>query len=625
MIINSDRFKKAFDNAAGKSTFGRAFGGGSWPGSFKGSSDEPGGRPQRARPAASPKKSMVTIILITLILAAVIFYNTLPALNLMSRGFWSYLFTITLIYAVLHSIRSGMVGKPVFESVPEGGKRRKFKLRKLLKPVPVAILIFILPAIISFFGSSKLLHAKAYSRILTVEEGTVENIPTVEKTDSIALMDTASAEKLGDREIGSLSNVISQYDVSEYTQINYQEAPVKTAPLAYAGFIKWFKNRSSGVPGYVIVNPVSMTADYVALEEGMKYVPSAHFQKNIERHIRFSHPTAMFDNLHFEIDEEGKPWYVASVYTHKIGLFGGKQVKGIILADPVGGGTQYYAAKDIPVWVDDAFSGTLICEQYNNYGILSGGYINSVFGQTGCRKVTEYSAEDDSAYSDFGYIAKDGDIWIYTGVTSVNSDSSNIGFILSNERTEKTYFITCAGADEFSAMASAEGEVQEKGYKASFPSLILINGKPTYIMVLKDNSGLVKQYAAVDVEQYNKVATAYTQDECLAKYEKLMKGAITQAQATADTGEPGADKQDSGSDKPASADAAPLDTSDFEEKTITIKKIQTIDIDGNTWIYIADSDKHIYKAPYTDVIDMMLAEEGDEITIKTDGERFVLP
>ena len=111
MIINSDRFKKAFDNAAGKSTFGRAFGGGSWPGSFKGSSDEPGGRPQRARPAASPKKSMVTIILITLILAAVIFYNTLPALNLMSRGFWSYLFTITLIYAVLHSIRSGMVGK----------------------------------------------------------------------------------------------------------------------------------------------------------------------------------------------------------------------------------------------------------------------------------------------------------------------------------------------------------------------------------------------------------------------------------------------------------------------------------------------------------------------------------
>ena len=202
-------------------------------------------------------------------------------------------------------------------------------------------------------------------------------------------------------------------------------------------------------------------------------------------------------------------------------------------------------------------------------------------------------------------------------MTSVNSDSSNIGFILSNERTEKTYFITCAGADEFSAMASAEGEVQEKGYKASFPSLILMNDKPTYIMVLKDNSGLVKMYAAVDVEQYNKVATAFTQDECLEKYEALMKGSITQEQATADT-QADADKSESSSsgDKP--------DTAAFEEKTITIKKIQTIDQKGNTWIYIVDSENHIYKALYTDVIDMLLVNEGDEITIRTDGDQFVL-
>ena len=615
MIINFDQFKSAFDNASRRPGGGSPFTG-SWKRAAGGSWS--GDNPEREvrRPTASPKKSMVTIILITVIVAFLMFYNTLPAINIKSQGFWSYLFTISLVFTILHSIRAGMIGKPVFADRSSGTKR-KLSLKKLMRPIPITILLFILPALISFIGSSKIFHAKAYSKILTVEEGTVDNIPTVEKTDSIALMDTASAEKLGDREIGSLSNVISQYDVSEYTQINYQEAPVKTAPLAYAGFIKWFKNRSAGVPGYVIVNPVKMNADYVALKEGMKYVPSAHFQKNIERHIRFRYPTAMFDNLHFEIDEEGNPWYVASVYTHKIGLFGGKQVKGIILADPVSGKTNYYPTADIPTWVDDAFSGTLICEQYNNYGRLSGGYINSVFGQTGCRKVTEYSADDDVGYSDFGYIAKDGDIWIYTGVTSVNSDSSNIGFILSNERTEKTYFITCAGADEFSAMASAEGEVQEKGYKASFPSLILMNDKPTYIMVLKDNSGLVKMYAAVDVEQYNKVATAFTQDECLEKYEALMKGNITQEQATADT-EADTDQSDSSSsgDKP--------DTAAFEEKTITIKKIQTIDQKGNTWIYIVDSDNHIYKALYTDVIDMLLVDEGDEITIKTDGDQFVL-
>ena len=597
MVIDSDKIRKAFQNASQSGSVRR----------------------QAPRRVVSSKKSMVIIILITVIAAAVIFYNTLPAVNVMNAGFWSYLFTVSLIFTVLYLIRSGFTGR--VRSVEETSERRS---RRLIKSVPlpvlITILLFVLPAVISFFGSSKIFHAKAYSRILTVEEGSVENIPTVEKTDSIALMDTASAEKLGDREIGSLTNVISQYDVSDYTQINYLEAPVKTSPLKYDGFIKWFKNRKSGVPGYVIVNPVSMTADYVALDKGMTYVPSAHFGKKLERHLRFSYPTAMFDNLHFEIDEEGRPWYVASVYTHKVGLFGGDQVKGIVIADPVSGKTEYHATDDTPNWVDNVFSGDLICEQYNYLGKLSGGYINSVFGQTGCRKVTEHSDEDAAAASDFGYIAKDGDIWVYTGITSVNSDSSNIGFILSNERTEQTYFITCAGADEFSAMASAEGEVQEKGYRASFPSLILMNEKPTYIMVLKDNSGLVKMYAAVDVEQYNKVATAYSQDECLSKYQALMKGTITQAQATADTGD-----TEAGDEEGAQDAGEKVDTSSFEEKKITIKKIRTIDVNGNTWIYVVDSDKNIYRALYTDVIDMILVDEGDEITISTDGDHFVLP
>ena len=618
---------KLFDDMKNGRTGGRggSFGGGRQHfGQRFSQSGGPGYEPEPEReprmPRTSPKKSLVTIIVLTLIAAAVIFYNTLPAINLKSRGFWSYLFLIALIYAVLHTIRAGSLGRPVRRVIERSeGPKRRLNLGRLLRPIPIAVIIFILPAVISFFGSSRILHAKAYSRILKVEEGSNENIPTVETADSIALMDTASAEKLGDREIGSLTNVISQYDVSDYSQINYKEAPAKTSALRYDGFIKWFKNRANGVPGYVLVNPVKMDADYVALDQGMTYVPSAYFQKNLERHIRFAYPTKMFDNLHFEIDEDGHPWYVASVYSHLIGLFGGKQVVGAILADPVTGATEYHKASDIPEWVDNAFNGTLICDQYNDYGKLSGGYINSVFGQTGCRKVTEYGGSEDSSYSDFGYIAKEGDIWIYTGITSVNSDSSNIGFILSNERTEKTYFIKCAGADEFSAMASAEGEVQEKGYRASFPSLILMDGKPTYIMVLKDNSGLVKMYAAVNVEQYNKVATAFTQDECLDKYQALMKGTITQAQATSDAGD------DSSADNGGKKEDEKADTSKYKEQTITVKKMQTIDKNGNTWLYIVDSDNHIYRALYTDVIDMLLVEEGSEITIRTDGDQFILP
>ena len=221
--------------------------------------------------------------------------------------------------------------------------------------------------------------------------------------------------------------------------------------------------------------------------------------------------------------------------------------------------------------------------------------------------------------SDYGYVAKDGDIWIYTGVTSVNGDSSNIGFILSNERTEETFFVPCAGADEFSAMAAAEGEVQEKRYSASFPSLILVDENPTYIMVLKDKSGLVKMYAAVNVEQYNIVSTATNQDECIRKYKALLSGEITAEEANTTTTEAVPTSQ-----QPVEPVEEKVDLSTAPEKTITVVKRAEVVENGNTYLYIVDQDQTIYKAKYTDVMNMLLVNDGDEITIRTDGTWYEL-
>ena len=567
-------------------------------------------RPKKTSRKAGKKMKPAAGIALSAALTALIgfaaFYVVLPALHPKNPGFWIFL-------VVLMAVFSGLLGIFYTPDAPEIRDKDGKMIRRTGLQGIVLLLIVILaaaPFVLQFLTSSKLLHARSYSRILTVQEGTVDNIPSAEKTASIALMDTASAEKLGNREIGSLASVVSQYDVSEYTQIDFRGTPVKISPLRYAGFFKWYRNRKNGVPGYVLVNPVDMDADYTPLSQSMTYVPSAYFGENMERRMRFAFPTRMFDNLHFEIDEEGNPWYVASTYSHLVGLFGGKQVTGAILADPVSGAMQWYRAGEIPQWTDVVFSGDLICAQYNNYAQLQNGFLNSIFGQAGCRKVTEYANDDDETVSDFGYVSKDGDIWIYTGVTSLNTDSSNIGFILSNERTEETIFIDCAGADEFSAMAAAEGEVQEKRYRASFPSLILADGRPTYIMVLKDNSGLVKMYAAVNVEQYNIVATASTQKECLAKYSALVEGRITKEQATSD----------------AVTVAVPeTDTSAYEEKEITIERLQTIDRNGDTWLYVVDTEQNIYSARYEDVIGMLLVKEGDTIRILTDGTGFTLP
>lgn len=539
----------------------------------------------------SSRKSEIISLGITLIGLGISYYIFLPAINLKSVEFYIFI----LFGLAIYMLAKGLVCTIRKESVD-------------VKKPGIIGLIVIAIFVVGIISSLKIWNAKRYASILKVEEGKIDDIPSVEGTSSIALMDTASAEKLGDRKIGSLTDVVSQFNVGEYVQIDHQSSPVKVAALQYEGFFKWIGNHKSGVPGYVKVNPVTMSAEYVSLSEKMRYVPSAYFHEDLARRIRFHYPTTMFRNLHFEIDEQGQPWYIASVYDHSISLFGGTKVTGAIFVNPINGEMKQLDAKDIPQWADIIFPGDLIVRQYNNASQLHRGFWNSVFGQVDCRQTTtvEMKNEDgDSTYkNDYGYIAKNGDIWVYTGVTSVNGDSSNIGFIMANERTSETKFMLASGADEGSAMHSAEGEVQEKGYHASFPSLINIDGKPTYIMVLKDNNGLVKMYACVNVEQYNMVVTASNQKDVIDRYRKLMNGEISMEEAK-------------------KSEASTVDTTKFMDKTIQIKKLEKIDLNGNTYLYIVDNENKVYSAKYADVIKMITVKEGDTITVQTDGVHYL--
>lgn len=368
-------------------------------------------------------------------------------------------------------------------------------------------------------------------------------------------------------------------------------------------------NKKSGIPGYVTVDPVTMNADYARLGKGMVYVPSAYFEQDLKRHIRFAYPTAILDYLHFEIDEEGNPYYVVSIRKYSIGLFGGESISGVIIIDPVSGEMQQYDVEDIPVWVDKVFDGDLLCDQYKWHGEYTNGFFNTLFSKKGCKTITQNSVttdeegEESSVDVDYGYIAKDGDIWVYTGVTSLNSDASNIGFVLMNQRNGEAHYYAVSGADETSAMKAAEGEVQEKGYVASFPSLINVEGTPTYIMVLKDASGLVKLFAAVDVEQYNIVATGNTQTECFEKYRKLL-GLDAKEDSSGESGET-------------------QEKEDAVTVEIQVARMQYADVDGNTYVYIGTAEGTVYKAKFAEQEQLLFVREGDVIVAECAGNEIV--
>ncbi len=534
-----------------------------------------------AKKDSSVKRTVVCYLIsvgITALAGFLIYYLALPAINVHSAGFWAYLLFLGIILATAHSLTKEIILKNEISVV---GKKSASWFGTAIGVTISGIALLAL--VIGGIASAKMFHAKTYAGIINVQEADFEkDMPETTSVTNIALMDTESARIIGNRTLGSLSQVVSQYTVNDhYSQINYQNTPKKVTILEYADFFKWIENRGNGIPGYVMVDPVGNSANYIEFSKPVKYAESGRFGDDLERKLRFSYPTKIFGGMYFEVDDSGNPYYIVSCMQAHAGLFGAMDVAEVILFNPVDGSSQIYDVKDVPSWVDIVYDGDLASEKYNWYGKLSGGFWNSVIGNKNCKMTTD----------DYGYIVIDDDVWYFTGVTSVTSDESNIGFIITNARTGEYRFYKVGGAEEYSAMGAAQGEVQEKGYVASFPSLVNIAGQATYIMVLKDTGGLVKLYALVNVEQYGIVATGATQAEAIAAYRKLL----------ARNGVEGVGGED-----------------DMPLAEITVAEVRLAIMNNATIVYITAEDGTVFKGSLVEDESYILIREGDAIAIRYD-------
>ncbi len=522
------------------------------------------------------------------LMALLLFYIFLPPINPCSVGFWVYLLAVLFFYLLpfLKPTFSPVVIIGPKEKPNKKAKKQNAKL-SFNKWAALPLLVPVVVIVLGLLLSSEFFFARRYASVITVEEAEFsEDMP---KTDmaaitNIALMDSDSAAILGTRTLGSLSHVVSQYTLSDYyTQINYHNTPQKVSNLEYDGFFKWLGNRDSGVPGFVMVDPVKSESQYVEFKTPIRYVESAFFGEDLSRKLRMSYPTKIFHSVTFEVDEEGNPYYIVSCARPRVFLFGAMDISEVILFNPASGESEIMPVKDAPAWIDVVYTGDLATEKYNWKGAYSGGFLNSVIGNVGCTVATD----------DFGYLVRDDDVWYFTGVTSaVADDKSNIGFILSNARTGAYKFYPVVGAEEHSAMAAAEGEVQEKGYVASFPSLVNISGQATYICVLKDDAGLVKLYALVNVENYSIVATGATQTDAMSAYTKLLK------QSNIDIGDTGA-----------------------ESATFTVDDVRIVPVSGVATVYITADDGRVFKGYLEADEALILIRKGDSLTVSyTRGE-----
>ena len=520
-------------------------------------------------------KNILINLIVTIVAGFIYFHVELPPINLHSAAFYSFFLFLSVVYCITAVITSG-----IYRQAENGKTFWKLLKGSCIVPLIVIGAVFVI-YVVGGLLSSVVIRSGAYAKLITVETGDFTQDIEEISFDQIPMLDRDSAEKLGDRKLGELADMVSQFEVADnYTQINYKGRPVRVTPLRYGDIFKWLNNRSAGLPAYLIIDMVTQEVDVVRLPEGMHYTTAEHFSRNLYRHLRFQYPTYIFNEPTFEIDEEGTPYWVCPRIVKRIGLFGGTDIQGAVLVNAITGESQYYT--DIPTWVDGVYSAEIIMDQYDYYGTYQGGFINSLFGQKNVTVTTE----------GYNYIAANDDVYVYTGVTSAGSDESNIGFILTNQRTKQTTFYSIAGAEEFSAMNSAEGVVQHLNYSATFPLLLNISNQPTYFMALKDYAGLVKMYAMVNVQQYQIVATGASVEECQSNYYKLLR------QNKLDTGE------------------APILPADEDTVTGSVTALRSAVIDGTTMYYVTlDADNTVYCISAGEVEKVILLNVGDRITI----------
>ncbi|WP_303251887.1 Tat pathway signal sequence [uncultured Senegalimassilia sp.] len=532
------------------------------------------------------KKALVILAILLIVVLLVAYWWFHPPINIHSTDTWLFVAVFVLLpLFVFWRAKSRTYETGNSKVDPSRTKAKAFKIASWV-PVVIA-LVGVLGAVasLSIFPG----NAAKYASVLETQDADfAQDIQQVDYSE-IPIIDRDSAALLGNRAMGNIPEYVSQFEIAgTYSQINYQGTPVRVSPLGYADLFKWLTNRAEGIPAYALVDMTTQDAQIVKLgDRAIFYSRSEPLARNIDRYVQLKYPFYMFDEKSFEIDEDGQPWWICPVQTRTIGLFGGTTIERVVMVNATTGECTDLAIDDVPQWVDRAYPAELLIQQYNWSGKYQDGWLNSWLGQ---KNVVQTTPGTDGNVG-YNYIAKDDDVWVYTGVTSATADNSIVGFVLVNQRTAESHYYPVAGATEESAMQSAEGAVQNLRYSATFPILINVSEQPTYFMALKDNAGTVKKFAMVDIQHYQNVATGDTVAETQKSYQAMLatSGAL-------------------------STDAA---EANMEEATGVIRSMTQAVMDGNSHFYVTlDGVDGIFDFAIPGQLGIVGYKEGDTITFK---------
>lgn len=528
---------------------------------------------------------MKNIKLIIAIIVGLFVYNyfQLITLNLRYDSLrTTILFVVIAAFLYVYFKKNGnfVLGNKGIEIIND--KEKGLKSLKVFKFVAIAVII---NYAISFI-STPIFFASEYSSLIgDLEAKDFSSDFSNPELDNLPVVDNEYAKLLGDKKLGSTSGLGSEFHVGEYTDIVYNGEFYIVAPLEYNGFFKWLNNRKKGTPGYILINKSTAKVELVTGKDKnvkLKYVDSAYLNQDLHRSAYFGGGwNNQMNKPFFELDEKGTPYFVYPKTKKTIAVSGGDDVYQLVIVNATNGKVKTYDVGKQPKWVDNVYSKDLIVEQLNYNGKYKNGFFNSLFGQEGLLMTTNGSR----------HIYNNDKLSMYTGMTSIGSDESTVGMAFVDVTTKKSFIYSLTGATEDAAMSSAEGKVQNLGYKASFPIPVNINGEGAYFITLKDAAGLIKQYAFVNVNEYSIVENATTINEAYSNYVDTM-----------------------GYD----------DVQNIDSVKEVDAKIIRVNSNNGKYVFLLEIEGSVHVFTTKDISnEMILSKEGDMTKVKVDGDKIV--
>ncbi|CAM3723255.1 hypothetical protein ERUR111494_08580 [Erysipelothrix urinaevulpis] len=467
--------------------------------------------------------------------------------------------------------------------------------KKFIKLFSGMALFFAIVFVLGGLMSSRMINAKKYANVIgTIEQVEFSDLYGKDHTVEMSYVDKDSALLSAEKKIGELSDVSSMFDINnrDFSQINYKGEMVRVAPFKYSSPIKQLLNLNKGVPYYVMVQTGSgntnAKAEIITLKQPMKYYPGAPLHYNLKRHVAFNHKFSYLGGWNFEVNDEGHPYWIVSTLTKEVGLWGAQNVKSIIVVDAVSGESKNYKIDDVPEWVDLVYPTPMLLSHAKDHYSLSKGYINSKMQQVGVKVIDQ----DNGTYN---YVSIDDEIYVFTGIRPISLDEgSTTGLLFMSTKTGKALSLDLPGISLTTAEATSIGSIQEKNYVPTTPVLQNVGGYPTYVMSLKDQSGVIRGFSMVDYQDYTKSSVGSTIKEVEKTYLALH------------------------------ADSDTLLPEDSQELTITITEIKQVQIEGNTFYYLmVEESDEIYNVSLSLDDKLPFYKANDRLKVKVNGNKII--